>query len=85
MGELYLSPIGLSFVTKVAPAKMISMMMGVWLMASFFGNYLGGFIGSFYEKLPKDIFFLILCSMGVLVGVFFFAMEKRLKKVVGDA
>jgi POT family proton-dependent oligopeptide transporter len=85
MGELYLSPIGLSFVTKVAPAKMISMMMGVWLMASFFGNYLGGFIGSFYEKLPKDVFFLILCSMGVLVGVFFFAMEKRLKKVVGDA
>lgn len=84
MGELYLSPIGLSFVTKVAPKKMLSMMMGMWFLSSFFGNYMGGFLGSFYEKMPKDAFFLMLCVMGVLVGVFFFAMENRLKKVVGD-
>jgi POT family proton-dependent oligopeptide transporter len=84
MGELYLSPIGLSFVTKVAPEKMLSMMMGMWFLSSFFGNYLGGFLGSFYEKMPKDAFFLLLCGMGILVGVFFFAMEKSLKKHVGD-
>jgi POT family proton-dependent oligopeptide transporter len=85
IGELYLSPIGLSFVTKVAPPRMISMMMGIWLMSAFFGNYLGGYIGTFYEKMPKDMFFLILAGMGVLVGIFFLAMEKRLKKVTGDA
>ncbi len=84
MGELYLSPIGLSFVTKVAPPKMLSMMMGMWFLSSFFGNYMGGFLGSFYEKMPKDAFFLMLCAMGVMVGVFFFAMESKLKKVVGD-
>ncbi len=84
MGELYLSPIGLSFVTKVAPKRMLSMMMGMWFLSSFFGNYMGGFLGSFYEKMPKDAFFLMLCAMGVLVGVFFFAMESKLKKVVGD-
>jgi POT family proton-dependent oligopeptide transporter len=85
VGELFLSPIGLSFVTKVAPQRMISMMMGIWLMSSFFGNYLGGYIGSFYEKMPKDVFFMILAAMGVMVGVFFLMMEKRLKRVTGDA
>ncbi len=85
MGELYLSPIGLSFVTKVAPARMVSMMMGVWFLAVFIGNYLAGYIGSFYEKMPKDAFFLLLCVMGVGVGLLFFAAESRLKKVVGDA
>ncbi len=85
MGELYLSPIGLSLVTKVAPARMLSMMMGMWFLSSFFGNYLAGYIGTFYEKMPKDAFFLLLCGMGIVVGLFFFAAEKRLKKVIGDA
>ncbi len=85
MGELYLSPIGLSLVTKVAPAKMLSMMMGMWFLSSFFGNYLAGYIGTFYEKMPKDAFFMLLCVMGVVVGLFFFAAEKRLRRVIGDA
>ncbi len=38
IGELYLSPVGLSLVTKLAPVRMVSMMMGVWLLSSFFGN-----------------------------------------------
>jgi len=84
MGELYLSPIGLSFVTKVAPPKMLSMMMGMWFLSSFIGNYMGGYIGTFYEKMPKDAFFLMLCALGVTVGMFFFMMEKKLKKAVGD-
>lgn len=85
MGELYLSPIGLSLVTKVAPAKMLSMMMGMWFLSSFFGNYLSGYLGSFYEKMPKDAFFLMLSVLGVVVGFFFFAAESRMKKVIGDA
>jgi POT family proton-dependent oligopeptide transporter len=84
MGELYLSPIGLSLVTKVAPARMLSMMMGMWFLSNFFGNYLAGYIGTFYEKMPKDAFFGILCLMGVVVGLLFFAAESRMKKVIGD-
>src|SRR6185312_9474623 len=38
VGELYLSPIGLSLVTKVAPARIVSMMMGIWFLSSFLGN-----------------------------------------------
>ena len=83
MGELYLSPIGLSLVTKVAPARMLSMMMGMWFLANFFGNYLSGYIGSFYEKMPKDAFFLLLCVLGVADGMLFFIAERRMKKAIG--
>ena len=41
-GELYLSPIGLSLVSKVAPVRILSMMMGVWLATSFIGDFLAG-------------------------------------------
>ena len=56
IGELYLSPIGLSLVTKVAPARIVSMMMGIWFLSSFFGNYFSGFLGTFWERMPNEVF-----------------------------
>ena len=53
IGELYLSPIGLSLVSKVAPARVVSMMMGVWLATSFVGNFLAGWLGSFWSSMDK--------------------------------
>src|SRR5262249_44543293 len=44
-GELYISPIGLSLVSKVAPVRYISMLMGAWLATSFVGNFLAGYLG----------------------------------------
>jgi POT family proton-dependent oligopeptide transporter len=83
MGELYLSPIGLSLVTKVAPARMVSMLMGMWFLSSFFGNYLSGFIGGFYEMMNKDAFFTLLLALGVGAGLIFFAANKPLRKTIG--
>lgn len=83
MGELYLSPIGLSFVTKVAPARLISMMMGMWFFSSFFGNYLAGYFGTYYEKLTQTQFFMLFAVMGIAVGVFFLISEAKLHKIVG--
>jgi len=83
IGELYLSPIGLSLVTKVAPARIVSMMMGVWFLSSFFGNYLAGFLGTFWEKMPKQSFFLMLIAFSTLAGIAFFALLKPLKKAIG--
>jgi POT family proton-dependent oligopeptide transporter len=85
MGELYLSPIGLSLVTKIAPARMVSMMMGMWFLSSFFGNYLSGHIGGFYEVMSKDAFFTLLTALGVGAGLIFFAANKPLKRAIGDA
>ena len=84
MGELYISPIGLSLFTKVAPPKLASMMMGVWFISNFLGNYLSGYIGSFYDRMPKDNFFLLLCVMGVAVGGLYFLAEGKMKKLIGD-
>jgi len=82
IGELYLSPIGLSFVTKIAPARMISMLMGVWFLTYFGGNYLCGFIGMFWEKIPKDAFFLLVALLSLGAGIGIFAVLKPLKRAI---
>jgi POT family proton-dependent oligopeptide transporter len=69
LGELYLSPVGLSFVTKVAPARLISLMMGVWLSASFTGGFLAGYIGSFWSRMAKPEFFLLVAGIAAMAGV----------------
>ena len=68
LGELYLSPVGLSFVTKVAPARLISLLMGVWLSASFTGGFLAGYIGSFWSAMDKPEFFLLVAGIAALAG-----------------
>ncbi len=82
-GELYLSPIGLSLVTKVSPQRMVSMMMGMWFLSSFFGNYLSGYIGTYYSRIPKTSFFLLLTVLGVLAGIAIWAFNKPLKRAIG--
>ena len=52
LGELYLSPVGLSFVSKVAPSYMTSLAVGCWMLASFGGNMLAGHLGTMYVALP---------------------------------
>lgn len=71
--------------TKVAPARIVSMMMGMWFLSSFLGNYLSGFIGTFYEDktLSADAFFILLTVLGVVTGLAMFAFNKPLKKAIG--
>ncbi|MGB6283737.1 MAG: peptide MFS transporter [Xanthobacteraceae bacterium] len=75
LGELYLSPVGLSFVTKVAPARLISLMMGVWLATSFTGGFLSGYIGSFWSRMGKPEFFLLIAGVAALAGVMIWALR----------
>lgn len=72
-GELLLSPMGLSFVSKVAPVRMRGLMMGGWFGATAIGNYLSGFLSSFYSDFPHSQFFLILTCL-----LFFSALMVRL-------
>jgi len=82
IGELYLSPVGLSLVTKVAPARIVSMMMGVWYLSSFFGNYLSGYLGTFWEKMPRTSYFMVLTALGLCAGVAIHALSKPIRQVV---
>jgi POT family proton-dependent oligopeptide transporter len=84
IGELYLSPVGLSFVTKVAPARMVSMMMGMWFLSSFGGNILSGYIGQLYTILAKDVFFLILLVLGCGAGIAIWLFNRPLKQAMAS-
>jgi proton-dependent oligopeptide transporter, POT family len=78
LGELYLSPIGLSLVTKIAPARILSMMMGVWLATSFIGGLLAGWLGSFWSRMEKPEFFLMIAAIAALAGAAIFASRSAL-------
>ncbi|WP_224249402.1 peptide MFS transporter [Hyalangium gracile] len=82
IGELYLSPIGLSLVTKVSPVRIVSLMMGMWFLSSFFGNLLSGVIGRFYTTMSKDAFFFLLMVLGISAGVAIWLFNKPLKKAM---
>ena len=79
LGELYLSPVGLSLVTKLAPARIMSMMMGVWLATSFAGNFLAGWLGSFWSRMERPEFFLMIAGIAVLAGAAIFACRWPLR------
>lgn len=83
IGELYLSPVGLSLVTKVSPLRMVSMMMGMWFLSSFIGNYLSGYLGTFYDTMAKTDFFLMLTLLSFVAGLAIFAFNRPLKSALG--
>ncbi len=68
LGELCLSPVGLSMVTKLAPARFASLFMGVWLLASSVAQYVGGAIGESWGKITPSTYFMVFVATSV-VGV----------------
>ncbi|MFO0966339.1 MAG: peptide MFS transporter [Gemmataceae bacterium] len=71
VGELCISPMGLSLVSKLAPRRAAGIWMGGWFVATSLGNYLAGFLGIFWSRLSPSVFFLVLvgtslAAMGLL-------------------
>jgi len=83
IAEVYLSPVGLSLVTKLAPPKLISSIMGIWFVAVAGGEYFAGFLGTFYEKMPKDHFFGMIALICIVTGSLLLIILKPLKRIVG--
>jgi POT family proton-dependent oligopeptide transporter len=84
VGELYLSPIGLSLVSKVAPARMVSMLMGLWLATSFVGNLLAGWLGAHYSTMDKTQFFLMIAGVAAVAGLVIAAFNRPLRSALRD-
>ena len=80
-GELLLSPIGISFVTKVAPPKYKGMMMGGWFAATAIGNLLVQVGGHLWGSLPLWVVWGVFVLLCLLSAVFMFSMMKRLEAV----
>ena len=82
--ELLLSPMGMSFVTKVAPPKYKGMMMGGWFAATAIGNYLSGIPSKLWNKIPLMANWGILIGLCLISAVIMFAMLKKIEAATQD-
>jgi POT family proton-dependent oligopeptide transporter len=80
IAELHLSPMGLSFVSKVAPPRMKGLLMGGWFGATAVGNYLAGFVGRYYQEWELWQFFLLLIFFASLAALMIVFTLKKLKQ-----
>lgn len=86
MGELCLSPVGLSYVSKLVPGRMIAFMFGMWYLAIAIGNKLAGSLGGMVETISKEHsmshFFLIFTIVPMIAGVIVILLNPALKKLM---
>jgi POT family proton-dependent oligopeptide transporter len=86
LGELCVSPVGLSYVSKLVPARMIAFMFGVWYLALAIGNKtsgkLGGMIDTITAKYDISTFFLIFTFVPIIIGVIALLLNPVLKKLM---
>jgi len=86
LGELTLSPVGLSYVSKLVPAAKIGMMLGLWYIAVGIGNKLAGSIGGLIDKITVEYsmttFFLIFTIIPIVAGLFIMALTPMMKKLM---
>jgi proton-dependent oligopeptide transporter, POT family len=68
-GELYLAPVGLALISKLAPAPMASLMMGIWFATTLPADILAGFLGGFWSGMAKANFFLMIALIAALASV----------------
>ena len=80
-GELLLSPMGISFVSKVAPPKYKGMMMGGWFVATAIGNYLTSVAAFLWGDFELTIVWGVLMGLCLLAALFIFSVMKKLEKV----
>lgn len=84
LGELTLSPVGLSYVSKLSPPGLLSLMFGVWFTATFVANLLAGLSGSLIDKITEayslSAFFLIFTALPILAGLVLIFLNPMLKK-----
>ncbi|MCM3764868.1 peptide MFS transporter [Neobacillus niacini] len=84
IGELFLSPVGLSFVSKYAPVKFASLLMAVWMASSFVANILAGQLGAFTSSMGYFEVFSVIGIAVIVLGLVLLALSKKLVKMLGD-
>ena len=82
LGELCLSPVGLSMVSKLAPAKFATMLMGVWLLTSAFGNFAAGALGEIWGTIPPTEFFLLSTAVVAVAAVVLLVLVRVITKTM---
>ncbi|KMY45580.1 MFS transporter [Bacillus sp. FJAT-27916] len=78
LGELFLSPVGLSLVSRIAPVKLASLLMGVWLASSGIANILAGQLAAFTQSLGYFEVFAVIGGLAIFFGLLLLALSKKL-------
>ena len=82
IGELCISPVGLSVVTKLSPPKLASVLMAVWMLSSSFANFLGGFIAAYVETMGAGEVFTYIAGFVSVCGVLLILLNKVILKLM---
>ena len=86
VSELFMSPVGLSLVSKVAPRRFTALMMGGWFITTSLGGKISGILAGFWDQFDnKASFFAISAVAAIVAGFLIFPLAKRLSKVVDEA
>ncbi|THH39807.1 peptide MFS transporter [Neolewinella litorea] len=86
LGELCISPVGLSYVSKLAPVRLVGLMFGVFFVANFIANFAAGLTGSYIDPIAEQIglsgFFAIFAAVPITAAVIFIAISGWMKKMM---
>ena len=82
VGELCISPVGLSVVTKLSPPKLASVLMAVWMLSSSVANFLGGFIAAYVEKMGAGQIFTYISGFVIVCGVLLILLNRPISKMM---
>ncbi|MGH7614363.1 MAG: MFS transporter, partial [Gemmatimonadales bacterium] len=82
-GEMCLSPVGLSAVTKLAPVRIVSLMMGVFFLSNSLGNKLAGWTAGFFSSMPLDVLFGAVAAVCLAAAVIMFVLIRPVRRLMG--
>lgn len=84
IGELCLSPVGLSAMTKLAPERIVGQMMGIWFLGAALGNFMGGRVGGLFETFPLRTIFLAVFGTSLAAALIMFMLVPWMKRLMGE-
>jgi len=84
LGELLLSPVGLSMVTKLAPQRFASLFMGVWMLTSSVAQYAGGSIGELWTKMTPTTFFEVFVGSSLIAACVLAVLVVPLRRLMHE-
>ena len=85
LGEVCLSPMGLSLVNRVAPARSRGLLMGAWFVSLSAGGYFAGFVGAYWNRMPHSRFFLLVVGLLMVAALVLMLVMSQVRRVLRDA
>jgi len=83
LGELCVSPVGLSLVTKLSPVRIVGLMMGVWFLSNSFGNKLAGWAAGFFSSAPLPTLFGTVAGVTLGASILLFLLVRPVRALMG--